>query len=324
MKSMNPFEHQNSAPKFNPNKFGPGRMSSKQEFEKSEISAKLEKLIQNKTARPFSAKYSAAQFSKLGVLQENAQLHNAFEAKRKVRANIELFEYPNNVQEIHAFLANDKLEDPEFDKEISHTKQTYGEHLSSADFLSQKDWKILTGIKIFNKEILERSIETYQKIKNKIEQEIDQEVASMEKLYRTCLFKGLGEMTVPKIVLEHQKTDAEWTFYFMELPEEQQDDFLVENKIIIPDAIRNDLEKMTNFFAKNKISPAKFMPIKTILNDKQISSFEKLELDVEKSFEEILQICQRKSREILASITGLHPTELATIEEFLEDSSQEN
>jgi hypothetical protein len=55
-------------------------------------------------------------------------------------------------------------------------------------------------------------------------------------------------------------------FYFMELAPDQQDDLLVEHAIIVPDAIRNDLEKMCDFILKNRADGIDFVPMKTILS----------------------------------------------------------
>ena len=53
-------------------------------------------------------------------------------------------------------------------------------------------------------------------------------------------------------------------YYFMELAEEKQDDLLVEHKIIVPDAIRKDLQKMSEFIANCKNDIENFVPINKI------------------------------------------------------------
>ncbi|KKP95677.1 MAG: hypothetical protein US25_C0014G0002 [Candidatus Moranbacteria bacterium GW2011_GWE1_36_7] len=50
-------------------------------------------------------------------------------------------------------------------------------------------------------------------------------------------------------------------FYFMELLEKQQDDLLVEHEIIMPDIIRKDLNKMSEFIEK---IGSQFVPIEKI------------------------------------------------------------
>ncbi len=51
-------------------------------------------------------------------------------------------------------------------------------------------------------------------------------------------------------------------YYFMELSEDSQDDLLVKHEIIMPDEIRNDLKKISDFIATNKNG---FIPAEEIL-----------------------------------------------------------
>lgn len=73
--------------------------------------------------------------------------------------------------------------------------------------------------------------------------------------------------TVAKLPENADDTNSELlAYYFMELSEDQQDDMLVEHEIIIPDWIRKDLKKMSDFIAKNKAAAIDFVPIQEIFS----------------------------------------------------------
>ncbi|MDD5397185.1 MAG: hypothetical protein PHW24_03950 [Candidatus Moranbacteria bacterium] len=64
-----------------------------------------------------------------------------------------------------------------------------------------------------------------------------------------------------------QPIDSELlAYYFMELLPKQQDDLLVEHEIIVPDKIRNNLKKMSDFIAEKTASDSGFIPEEKILD----------------------------------------------------------
>ncbi|EKE18528.1 MAG: hypothetical protein ACD_9C00307G0005 [uncultured bacterium] len=262
--------------------------------------------------RPFDAKYSARKFTANPILEENRKLHIATEIKQQSEANKKLFK-SGKIKEISEFLLNEKVHDLEFEKEINKTKEEYGEQLSSATFLNNKDWKILTGIKLFNKETLEHSIGTYLVAKEKIEKrlkelgiEIQQEGATLEQFYRACLFHDVGKMAIPEFILRNETTDHEWAIGLAMLNENEKDEIFIrifdERGLTITDDIRHDPDALADFFEENRIRAVDFVPIKSILNKQQLEQFEEMGLDPNKPLKKIMELHEKGSEEILKNL----------------------
>lgn len=244
----------------------------------------------------------------LSKIMKNLKKKGRFQKKKQEL--VKLFKSGSeNIQNITNFLNEKELLDFQFNKEIQETKEKYAEQLSSATFLNQMDWKILTGLRLFDEKTLEHSIGTYLIIKEKIEerlrdlgQDIVHEGVQLEQLYRACLLHDVGKMAIPEFILNNKVTDDDWVRCFMMLEENEQDEILVKNEIIIPDAIRGDVNEMISFFTKNRIRAVKFVPIKAVLNEEQKMTLSSLNIDSENPLGTIMRVHEKKSEEILNSL----------------------
>ncbi len=269
--------------------------------------ASLEKKVPS-SVRLFDVQNKAGKFTDLPFIKENLKNETDRKIEKEKQALLQIFE-SGNIETIIDFLQEDAALNFIFNKEIEQTKEQYREQLSSATFLNNKDWKILTGLKIFDIATLEHSIGTYLVIKEKIEerlkelgQEIIREGVPLEQLYRACLLHDIGKMAIPEFILNSQATDEDWTRCFMMLDSDEQDEILVKNEIIVPDAVRDDIDEMINFFAKKRIRAVKFVPIKAILTQEQQDSLLSLGINPDNPLRTIMQIHEEKSEEILNSL----------------------
>lgn len=304
----NPFEHQFHASEFNPDKFAPKEAAIDSPNINIEKTKEKTSLQNNNKLRPAKAR----KFNLEEILQKNHSINKPPEElllKETEEEKIKHFFQSGNFEGIGNFLSNEKIKDLAFHKEILRVKKDYEKDLSSADFLSHKDWGLLTAIELFDKKTFEHCIGTYIVARKKIEerlielgQEITSEGVELKQFYRSCLFHDIGKLAIPEFILNNATTDGQWVYCFMELPEEEQDKILVENKIIVPDAIRHNLEKLTNFFSDNRIRAVKFIPIKAILDKEQLEVFEKFGLNTDNSLGEIMRVHEKKSEEILSKL----------------------
>ncbi|KKQ50932.1 MAG: hypothetical protein US70_C0028G0016 [Parcubacteria group bacterium GW2011_GWD2_38_11] len=304
---MNPFEHQLHAAKFNPSNFIPKETVADLPTENIKPDQKETSSRSINKLRPPMAK----RFDLEEILQRNHSFNQTkgHTLEKEEKEKIEHFFRSGNFEEVTDFLTDKKVGNFAFNKEIQRVKKDYEKDLSSADFLNRKDWGILTAIELFDKKTFEHSIGTYLVARKKIEerlldlgQKITDEGIELKQFYRSCLFHDIGKLAIPEFILNNTTTDGQWVYCFMEFPEDEQDKILVENKIIVPDAIRNDLEKLTSFFSNNRIRAVKFIPIKAILNKNQLEIFEKQGLNPEDSLGEIMRIHEKKSKEILLKL----------------------
>lgn len=310
---MNPFEHQKYASEFNPSSFIPKEVTSDLpgrdiKYTQKEIpSQSIDKL------RPAPAE----KFDLETILRKRHSFHSPENSNTETKILSEDIEQKKikelfqtgNIEKITASLENKRVESFAFHKEILRVKKDYAEDLSSADFLTNEDWRILTSIELFDKKTFEHCIGTYMVARQKIEkrlvelgQEIVHEGVELAQLYRSCLFHDIGKLAIPELILNNKTTDYNWVIGFMMLSEEQQDELLVQNSIIVPDAIRNDPEKMADFFAEKRIRAVKFVPIKAILREDEKQELIKFGINLEDSLGTIMRIHEKKSEEILLKL----------------------
>jgi HD-GYP domain-containing protein (c-di-GMP phosphodiesterase class II) len=305
---MNPFEYQKYAPRFDTRNF-----SSKQDL--NDLSSKKSRPREIKEKKPNIEKLRPVRKEKFDleeVLRINhsttaeniTKLHEKLEKER-----LKTFFQSGDLEKITNFLMDKKLEDLSFYKEISRLKKDYGNQFADADFLTKEDWRILTALEIFDKNTFEHSLGTYLVAKNKLEKrltildkEIIREGVELRQFYRACLFHDIGKMSIPPTLLNSKLTDDNWVMGFMMLDEEKQDDILVENNLIVPDAIRNSPRDLMNFFRENRIRAVKFVPLEAVLLKDQKVKLEKLHIDIHRPLGTIMQIHEKKSEEILLKL----------------------
>jgi HD-GYP domain-containing protein (c-di-GMP phosphodiesterase class II) len=306
---MSPSENPLHANAFNINNLVPRKTGDNFEHEKS-FQNKKSSSVQKKESSDKRTPAKATKFDLEQIMQINGNIPEKKKTVEEIeQEKIKNFFKSGNLEEISSFLADKKIEDIAFHKEVSRIKEAYGEILSSADFLTHQDWRVLTAIELFDKTTLEHSIGTFTVAKQKIEErlqglgkEIVHEGVDLNQFYRSCLFHDIGKMAIPEFILNNSTSDNNWVIGFMMLEEDEQDKLLVENEIIVPDAIRNNPDEMKKFFAENRIRAVKFVPIKSVLEPKKIEEMKARDLDPEKSLMEIIRIHEKKSEEILLKI----------------------
>ena len=299
----------------------------------SEVPAPFEKNnAHKKPLRPFDAKYAANSLNNHPAIREN-QASNEKQKAELQRGNIVKIFQSLDLNKIINTLKSSEI-NPYFQEEIDKTKKQHGERLSSATFLDDMDWKILTGIKLFNKETFEHSIGTYLIARNTIENdlpelavEIQNEGVTLEQFYRACLFHDIGKMAIPEFILNSKVTDEMWVTGFMMLPESIdkvdkeivaefkdqqeaqayadkncQDDILVARGLTPPDAIRADHKALSEYFEENRIRAVEFVPIRGMLTVDQAQKLNEGGIDTQLSLKEIMQLHEKKSEETLKKL----------------------
>ncbi|KKQ44491.1 MAG: hypothetical protein US63_C0026G0010 [Candidatus Moranbacteria bacterium GW2011_GWC2_37_8] len=261
--------------------------------------------------RSFEIQNHTTDFKNHPAIKESEKLYEAHIAREKAEKNLKLFK-SRDIDEIISFLNNTENEDLEFQKEIKQTKTNYAEQLASATFLDSKDWKILTGLRLFNMETFEHSIGTYLIAKNKIKErlteigiEIQHEGVRLEQFYRACLFHDIGKMAIPDFVLSKKATNLDWVTGFMTLDEEERVAILVEKDLPIPnDIIYGTPQDMTNYLEKERIRAIDFVPAKTLFNPEEVHVLKDIypEMAENDSLKSFLRIHEKKSEEILQGL----------------------
>jgi len=92
--------------------------------------------------------------------------------------------------------------------QIKRVQEVVGDDI---EFLTQKDWEILTVLELFDVVTFEHCLKTYKIAKDKVEKILDDdviiadfiqsEVIDIEKFYRACLLHDIGKVEIPKSIL---------------------------------------------------------------------------------------------------------------------------
>lgn len=112
----------------------------------------------------------------------------------------------------------------QFEEAERQVEGLYAQRLSSAEFLTKKDWEMLTTLWLYDPETADHSVETYRIAHERIErpielkehavvinlsQEFSREGVSKEQFLRACLLHDIGKLSIPIEVLTNHLTDAE-------------------------------------------------------------------------------------------------------------------
>lgn len=268
---------------------------------------------------PFHAKHEAMPFAQNVTMLENLELHKkAKELENKEREKVQLEEFlqSGKTEEIVDFLLEDGFRFKKvFCEEIERVKSE-NPKLSTENFLSEKDWKILTALEIFDKGTFEHSVRTCLIAKETFEtetrlpelgKEIEREGIILKQFYIACLFHDLGKFKIPKFILNSQTSDEVWTSLFMEmlaeLPLEKQDDILIEHKLPIPDKDRGDHSKVHAFFEQRGFRAVTVVPInKAFSTQQQLAALHERKFDENLPLIKIMEPHEKDSKQMLKKL----------------------
>lgn len=141
---------------------------------------------------------------------------SANEAEYKIGENYARTIIKNNdFGEASRILAEEDLLTPE----VLRTKEEYANELENADFMTSRDWELLTMIDLYSPELAVHCIETYEIVRSRIDQihigsetiaeAISGEV-SMDEFYRACLLHDIGKTLIPEAILNNTLEPGEW------------------------------------------------------------------------------------------------------------------
>ena len=227
-----------------------------------------------------------------------------------------------------------------FDGQIERTKAKYGEVLDVADFLTPKDWEIMTVLELFDCNTLKHSIGAFFIAKQKIdkypqiEKRFEEEGVKMEQLYRSCLLHDIGKISVPKFILDNKLRDNEWGERLLGMIKEDAD---WEKKI--PEKYRNDkevleqlkqakdAEEIVEKLKDYNLRPVRLVPVKNGLRAEEIAKLEKMGISSDSTLMDIIARHEKASQDILknqgleveAELAGHHhaPSKEKEIESIL-------
>lgn len=210
-----------------------------------------------------------------------------------------------------------------FIEEVQKTKKECENIFDSYINMSQKDWNILTLIRLFDRSTFEHSVGSFLIVKEKIEnfsddvfsikKSIIKEVGNMDVFYRACLFHDIGKIAVPKFILANSLTDKDWALNFYKGIKKQKyklcfttkrylkkyNIFHYANKIV---ASKN-AEEILNILKENNLRPVNIFPLKYGIGKKELGRLKKdYGLEGDLSLTDLIKIHEEESYNILNNL----------------------
>jgi len=141
-----------------------------------------------------------------------------------------------------------------FQKEKSKIKKECKEIFNNSFQINEKDWDILTVLKLFDRETYEHSIGVFllasEKIKLsfwndvQVKQKIEEILGEIDIFYRACLFHDIGKIVIPSFILKNSLSDKDWVFRFYRIIKKRK------NKISFSAKQRFKKYNLLHFFDK--------------------------------------------------------------------------
>jgi hypothetical protein len=208
-------------------------------------------------------------------------------------------------------------------EQILLTKEKYQKALESAEFLTEKDWELLTFITLYSPELATHSVETYQLVRSKIEhiflgsetiaQSILKENASLDEFYRACILHDIGKTHIPESVLNYILQPGDWHALINILTDETLKHNIREY-LGIERGTHMEQHELISHLMDSNIDPITVLPVRRLLTEEQLSELERRGISRDLTLRQVHKLHEPASQKILelegfpteARIAGQH------------------
>ncbi len=210
-----------------------------------------------------------------------------------------------------------------FINEVEKTKDECGNIFDSYISMSNKDWNILTILRLFDRPTFEHSIGSFLIVKEKIDNNsskkfsikkiILEEVGSMDIFYRACLFHDIGKIVVPRFILANSLTDKDWVLRFYREVKKQKNKICFTTKHYLKkynifhyaDKIANaeNPEEILKILKENNLRPVNVFPLKFGISRRELRRLKKdYGFEGDMTLTDLIKIHEEESYNILKNL----------------------
>ncbi|MDA3839859.1 MAG: HD domain-containing protein [Patescibacteria group bacterium] len=207
-----------------------------------------------------------------------------------------------------------------FQEEKIITSKKCRDFFSSSIKMNEKDWEILTMIRLFDEQTYEHSVGAFMIARDKIENAlengsiikkgIEDEVGNIEIFYRACLFHDVGKTTIPKFILRNDLTDKDWAERFYKAMKKQKNKLCFTTKKYLKKynifhfadkiAYADSSNRILEILGEKKIRPAQVFPIKYGASKGELKRLKKdYNIDHDVSLKDLMHSHEKESYNIL-------------------------
>lgn len=194
-------------------------------------------------------------------------------------------------------------------KNVEKTKLAYAETFKDTEFLTPRDWEMLTTVRLYCPELSDHSVETYSLVKAKldhihIKEEtlatlITTEGASLDQFYRACVLHDIGKTTIPESVLNFALEPGDWLALKSTLEDKSRNEKILEHLGIPPDS-EIDAGAIFTLLTDTEMNPVTSIPASAILTEEQVLELEQRGISSRSTLRQILELHEPASERILA------------------------
>lgn len=240
-----------------------------------------------------------------------------FESNNTIRAK-EIAK-DGNYQKIESELFDENLLNGEIERVIEKHKEV----LSTVEFLTELDLKILTILELYDEDLVLHSLETYRIAKEKSERVLSfniklvdlfaSEGVTPEQFFRACLLHDIGKIEIPNFIINNTIHNQEMELLLRNLVLDEKDapTLLKLNEETGETLDITDESKLKEVLNKYNLRPVHFVPVKSILTKEEQEILVKQGFDLNLSLMDIIRTHEEHSRAILEKEGLVVESELA-------------
>ena len=198
---------------------------------------------------------------------------------------------------------------------IEKTKEDFGARIKNAHFeANDKDWEILTAMRLFHLDTVEHCVRTLEILSHKIHETLTRpdggsvnldaniiaENISIEEFLRAALLHDVGKIIVPRSILDNPLSNTNWwQVLSLAINSEGKDSDLIRNHIAQLSGVPFNIDTYRKDLDSHEVRPIQVCPVDIILPASDIVDLSKRGFTKENTILEIIMAHEEESRRIL-------------------------
>ncbi len=198
---------------------------------------------------------------------------------------------------------------------IERTKEEFGARIKNAHFEAKdKDWEILTAMRLFHLDTVEHCVRTLEILSHKIHETLTRpdggsvnldaniiaENISIEEFLRAALLHDVGKIIVPRSIIDNPLSNTNWWQVLgLAINSEGEDSGLIRNHIAKLSGVPFNIDTYRKDLDSHEVRPIQVCPVDVILSDSDITDLSKRGFTKENTILEIIMAHEEESRRIL-------------------------
>ena len=186
--------------------------------------------------------------------------------------------------------------------------------------MTEKDWDLLTILRLFDRATFEHSLGAFIIVKDKIEnslknettikEAIESEVGNINVFYRACLFHDIGKISIPRLILKNSLNDKEWALRFYRSIKKKKNKICFATKKYLKKynlfhfadkiAYADNPNEILKILKTKKLRPVHIVPLKHGITKRELRRLKKeynIEGDI--TLSEVINLHEKESYNIL-------------------------